>query len=625
MNQKELIGKIIKMASDPSIKDIVFDCFCGLGGVTAGFSLVPGFMVVCCINHWDVAIGTHKKNFPNVLHLQEDFKTADLSTIVYIINQIRKNNPGVRVHLWLSLECTNFSNAKGGMSRDADSRTLADHVHRYVTDIDPDVIWIENVKEFLLWGPMLPKVVVEHKSRKKQIRFDPKIDSVYTFDKYIENGLYPFCPLTNGGPWMVPDSLRKGEDFKRWKNEICDFGYQVEQKLMNCADYGVPQHRVRLIMQFTRKGIPAAWPEKTHSKHGVGLPKWLPVKDCLDLEDEGDGVLTFKTEKGKKVPRIRSEATINRLIAGCLKHVIGKQDPNWIVKYNSACNNTDVNKGSSIDNPAPTITCFNGGYVAKAHLIDHYYGNGYVKSVNQPAGVTGTKDGAAMHTVQYLGTYHSNGDGSKVDQPAHCIMSKDKYPLVSAHFMDAQYSSGQQNTAIDDPSGAVLGVPKQKLVQVDRFVMDTQYNNVGHSIEEPAGTQTANRKHFYLVNFQWFNEGFRSLDNPANTIISRMDKTPNYLITLETGELAIEVFDYDPPHYVKMKKFMAEHGIISINMRMLNEHELLRIMTIPEKTKLSPSSTANKKMIGNAVPSELVRKLGAAYRKANTYTKIGVA
>ena len=34
----------------------------------------------------------------------------------------------IRDSLWASLECTNFSRAKGGLPRDADSRTLAEQV-----------------------------------------------------------------------------------------------------------------------------------------------------------------------------------------------------------------------------------------------------------------------------------------------------------------------------------------------------------------------------------------------------------------------------------------------------------------------------------------------------------------
>ena len=39
------------------------------------------------------------------------------------------------VVLWASLECTNFSRAKGGLPRDADSRTLAEHLFRYIEDV----------------------------------------------------------------------------------------------------------------------------------------------------------------------------------------------------------------------------------------------------------------------------------------------------------------------------------------------------------------------------------------------------------------------------------------------------------------------------------------------------------
>lgn len=63
-----------------------------------------------------------------------------------------RENPEALTVLWASLECTNFSKAKGGQPRDADSRTLAEHLFRYIEAIDPDYIQIENVEEFMSWG-----------------------------------------------------------------------------------------------------------------------------------------------------------------------------------------------------------------------------------------------------------------------------------------------------------------------------------------------------------------------------------------------------------------------------------------------------------------------------------------
>ncbi|HRH59459.1 MAG TPA: DNA cytosine methyltransferase, partial [Chitinophagaceae bacterium] len=671
------------------------------------------FFVIACINHWDKAIETHKKNHPWCLHLQEDFRNADLHLIQYIIAEIRKRNPDVTIHLWLSLECTNFSNAKGGMSREADSRTLADYAPRYLHELNPDVIWIENVKEFMLWGPMLPKVIAELNGKRHNV-FTPagKNEDEY-LHLLLQNGYAVYSKLVinkknhSVTPWMIPDPNRKGEDFERWVDEMCSYGYDCDRKLMNCADFEVPQHRIRLIIQFTRNGIPATWPVPSNSKRGINnLPKWLPVKDCLDLEDEGEDVLSFKTMKktGSLVPRIKSPKTIKRLMNGCIKFVLtGKRK--WIVKTNSAKNNTDVSSGASIQESSSAITCFNGLNIAtalkaedcfivkynstnqktgthhgndinnpsavitpqvrlaiaKAHLVDYYFGNGYSKPVDETANVSGTKDGCSLHTVQYLATYHSQGQGTSVENPSPSQMTKDKTPLVSAkflsqhysndgnsknigtdapsraitatggnlsvvntYFLDHQFTEGQQNKSIDDAAGAIQTVPKQKLVEVDHFVMDTQFNNAPHDIDDTARTITANRKHYYIVSAQFNNVG-SPIENPSATIISRMDKKPNYLVVLETGELALEIYKHDPPHYIAMKRFMADHGIVKISMRMLKEIELLKIMTLPNDYKMTRSSTDNKKMIGNAVPPKLVKALANAYNKSNTISKKEIA
>jgi DNA (cytosine-5)-methyltransferase 1 len=41
------------------------------------------------------------------------------------VNKQRAKYPNALLVLWASLECTNFSKAKGGQARDADSRTLS--------------------------------------------------------------------------------------------------------------------------------------------------------------------------------------------------------------------------------------------------------------------------------------------------------------------------------------------------------------------------------------------------------------------------------------------------------------------------------------------------------------------
>lgn len=676
--KKSLVEKIIRQASQPGIDNIVIDGFSGIGGVTAGFGELPNWKVIACVNHWDIAIETHRKNHPDCLHLEEDFQVADLGILMYMVEEIRRRNPGVKLHLWLSLECTNFSLAKGGMSRDADSRTLADYADRYVIALNPDVVWIENVKEFTLWGPTIPKVVHVENRKNKKVVVPQNVDEVAYYDMLIQSGKVLSCPVHLVHPdkkgkriripeyideleylnmlikpdkylvcklvnhkkpkhvkvmqyeqpgaysWQIPCPYYKGQDFKRWKKEICELGYDVDFKLFNCADYGVPQHRVRLIMQFNRNGVPAKWPSKTHDKKGKnGLPKWIAVRGCLNLDDEGESVLSYKEQKGKIVPRIKSEATIVRLTNGCDKHVLNKRESNFFSQAYSG----DVNsKTPGVNQPSRCITATGGNlYIAKAHTIDHIFGNGYHKGIDDTAGAVRTKDGHAINSIQFIVNYNHSSQTNDINEKSPAVVAADKLALGTAHFMDMQYSSGQQNKSIEEPAGGVTGVPKNHLVEVSHVIMDTQYNKECHGLEQPARTQTANRKHFYLVNFQWANGSFRELERPANTIIARMDKAPNYLVVLETGELAIEVYDYDPPHYVMLKKYMAENGIVSINMRPLNEVELLKIMSMDPETKMHSSSTHNKKMIGNAVPSLFVTQLGRGWDSSDIPSKQMVA
>ena len=84
----------------------------------------------------------------------EDIRTLELSPLVSHVERMKKIYPEALIVLWASLECTNFSKAKGGQPRDADSRTLAEHLFRYIEAIDPDYIQIENVEEFMSWGDM---------------------------------------------------------------------------------------------------------------------------------------------------------------------------------------------------------------------------------------------------------------------------------------------------------------------------------------------------------------------------------------------------------------------------------------------------------------------------------------
>lgn len=542
------------------IELFVIDLFCGAGGLSEGVeeARLNGnrcAKVVCCVNHDKNAILSHDANIPDALHFIEDIRTLELSPINTIVERIRELYPDSMIMLHASLECTNFSKAKGGQPRDADSRTLAEHLFRYIDVIAPDYIQIENVEEFMSWGDM------------------------------DENG--------------KPISMDKGRLYQKWVRNVKKYGYNFEHRILNAADFGAYTTRKRFFGIFAKKSLPIVFPEPTHCKGGrqdmfSRLEKWKPVKDVLDFSDEGTTIFREKP---------LAEKTLERIYNGLIKFVAGGKDA-FLVKYNSM-NRTGKYNAPGIDEPCPVVTTQNRLGVAQVCFLSKQF-SGHPESKNvsveEPAGTITCRDHYA-----FVSAHYGNGFNRSVNEPSATVTTKDILSLVTPRFIANEYSGGGQHTSIDNICPAILTNPKQKLITCKPWIMNTSFSNIGSNIEEPAQTITANRKWHYLMNPQ-FNSAGSSVDNPCFTLIARMDKMPPYLVATESGQIAIEIYDNDSPMTVKIKEFMSLYGIVDIKMRMLRIPELKRIMGFPEDYVLVGTQADQKKFIGNAVEVTQAKK-----------------
>ena len=542
------------------IELFVIDLFCGAGGLSEGVeeARLDGNRcgkVVCCVNHDKNAILSHDANIPDALHFIEDIRTLELSPISTIVERIRQLYPDAMIMLHASLECTNFSKAKGGQPRDADSRTLAEHLFRYIDVIDPDYIQIENVEEFMSWGDM------------------------------DENG--------------KPISMDKGRLYQKWVRNVKKYGYNFEHRILNAADFGAYTTRKRFFGIFAKKSLPIVFSEPTHCKGGrqdmfSRLEKWKPVKDVLDFSDEGTTIFREKP---------LAEKTLERIYNGLIKFVAGGKDA-FLVKYNSM-NRTGKYNAPGIDEPCPVVTTQNRLGVAQVCFLSKQF-SGHPESKNvsveEPAGTITCRDHHA-----FVSAHYGNGFNRSVNEPSATVTTKDRLSLVTPRFIANEYSGGGQHTSIDNICPAILTNPKQKLITCKPWIMNTSFSNIGSNIEEPAQTITANRKWHYLMNPQ-FNSAGSSVDNPCFTLIARMDKMPPYLVATESGQIAIEIYDNDSPMTVKIKEFMSLYGIVDIKMRMLRIPELKRIMGFPEDYVLVGTQADQKKFIGNAVEVTQAKK-----------------
>jgi DNA (cytosine-5)-methyltransferase 1 len=222
-------------------------------------------------------------------------------------------------------------------------------------------------------------------------------------------------------------------------------------------------------------------------------------------------------------------------------------------------------------------------------------------SVDEPCPVVSTQGRLGVVQPQFLASYYGNGHNiSSIENPAPTLTTKDRVAVVNPEYFIDKDHGYSQNQSIEQPAGTILPTDKHRLVEAVPFIMPTAYDNKPKSINEPAPTLTANRKHHYIVNPSHGGH-CTSTDAPCPVIVARQDKAPLYVVQVENGQVAIEVYQDDSAIMVKIKQFMAVYGLVDIKMRMLRVLELLQIQGFPAEYKLFGNQSDQKKFIGNSV------------------------
>lgn len=176
------------------------DLFGGLGGTTEG-AIQAGVKVRWAANHWQAAVHAHKKNHPEVEVSCQDLKQANFLDC-----------PKTNI-VYASPECRGHSHARGAdKPHHDDSRATAYAVLSCIEAVAPDIVIVENVVEFRNWGP-----------RDRQTQ------------KILSYG--------------------KGHYFNLWKENLACAGYQLSENIIDSADLGVPQNRVRMFVVGVHRDV----------------------------------------------------------------------------------------------------------------------------------------------------------------------------------------------------------------------------------------------------------------------------------------------------------------------------------------------------------------------------------
>lgn len=511
------------------------DLFCGAGGSTTGVTDTGLVDVIACINHDNIAIRSHEANHPNCKHHTEDIRLFDESTL-----------PKCDL-LTISAECTHFSIAKGGESRNADSRTLSEELYRYIAHCEPSIVIVENVKEFLTWSDLVQK-----KDNKGNLVFKP-----------------------NGEPYMIPntDKNKLGSMYKLWVQTIKDMGYEYQSRLLNSADFGAYTSRLRYFGVFVKRGMKIKFPMPTHAKNppkGTHIQKWKAVKELLDFSDKGNSIFDRK--------KPLSENTLKRIYAGLIKFC-QLDESAWILKFLSNDPRTGVNKGITTNEPLHTISTQNRLGLATLEFIDEYKSReNAISSVNDPL-KTITNEGGKSLVTAFVDRYYGNSNCNSIDEPLRTITTVDRFSLFQIEpepFLMQDYSSGSNVSSIEKPCPAILTNPKSNLVQ---FLATENYANSGTDLNNPHPTIMACDKNTYLIQSE--------------------EKEPKYTIDAKDSE-----------YTKKIKEFMRTRGISDIFMRMLCvDRELKVIQGFPKNYVLLGTRKDRKKFVGNSVVPLMMQRI----------------
>lgn len=525
--------------------ELIVDNFAGGGGASTGLERAFGRPVDVAINHDPEALAMHAANHPHTQHYCESVFDVDPVAIT-------GNQPVGLV--WLSPDCKHFSKAKGGKPVSKKIRGLAWIALRWAATVKPRVIMLENVEEFVTWGPL--------------------------------------------GADGRPCPKNRGRTFRSFVNALARHGYRVEHRELRACDFGAPTIRKRLFLVARRDGLPIVWPTPTHGDpksaavRAGALQPWRTAADCIDWSIPCPSI--FERDRPLK------DATLRRIARGIMKFVVNSADP-FIVSYYS----DDARfRGAPTGAPLGTTTTANR-FAVVAPTIMHitHQGDDRTRAADAPlATITTAKRGEqALVAATLIQTSYGERPGQAprvpgLDKPLGTVVAQGvKHAAVTA-FLAKHYGGHKSpGSSLSTSIGTITTQDHHHLV-TSNIVKLRGTSRDGQPVDEPLHTISAGGTHHaevraFLIKYYGNEKDGVELREPLHTVPTH-DRFG--LVTIH-GE---------------------DYAIVDIGMRMLTPRELARAQGFPDSYILDPvvngkplSKSAQVRMIGNSVCPDVATAL----------------
>lgn len=430
--------------------DCFVDSFAGGGGASTGIEMATGHPVDVAINHNEAAIMMHQRNHPFTEHYIEDIWQVDPKAAVR----------GRHVRLaWFSPDCKHFSRAKGAALVDKKIRGLAWVVLKWAAAVKPDVIMLENVPEFVTWGPVRKGKPIKSKS---------------------------------------------GQTYEKWLSQLKALGYEVETRKICAADVGAPTIRTRFHLIARCDGRPIVFPERTHAptdsievKKGK-LKPWRSAAEVIDFSLPCPSIFASKAEikeqYGVNAMRPLKENTLRRIARGLDKFVIKSAEP-FIVPVGYGENKGQKPRVHDIKEPLSTVVSSTKQYVCDPIMLPYAICN---NAGNAPHGMdepvpTVTTGGRNILAAPTLIQYHTEQSakehrGQNLDEPIQTVDAANRYGLSAAWL--TQYFSGDGHYhSVNEPLATITTMEREGITLA--HLAHFKGEDKGQSCHEPLMTVTA--------------------------------------------------------------------------------------------------------------------------------------
>jgi DNA (cytosine-5)-methyltransferase 1 len=159
--------------------------------------------------------------------------------------------------------------------------------------------------------------------------------------------------LNNRGPGYPPleSDEELGSALKIILAEFAELNYYVLYSLINCADFGVPQNRMRVIFLGSRDGENISMPAATHAKRGgKNLKKWLSLRRAIGgLKESNPEYLDFPKDRLELLAQLTEGQNWTDLPEDLQEKALGAAFISWGGR-GGFCRRLDWGK------PSPTLT-----------------------------------------------------------------------------------------------------------------------------------------------------------------------------------------------------------------------------------------------------------------------------